>query len=71
MIRKFTLGQRIRQHRKAKGMTLHELSALSGVSKGALSKLENKPSNAGLETLEKIAKALKTTVSELIKNNRK
>ncbi|MGM9948495.1 MAG: helix-turn-helix domain-containing protein [Lysinibacillus sp.] len=50
-----TLGQRIRQIRKEKKMTLKELSAATGVSISFLSQLELNKTNATLETLRKIS----------------
>ena len=63
---KLTIGQRIQKCRKSKGLTLPKLAEISGVSKGALSKIENKPSNVCFNTLEKIASGLDLTVAELI-----
>jgi transcriptional regulator with XRE-family HTH domain len=51
------IGERIRQLRIEKGITLTQLSVLAKVSKGTLSKLENgKAGDMGIMTLQRIAK---------------
>ena len=65
------LGERIRALRTEQGMTLPELAEEAGVSKGILSKLENdKESNPSLDTLQKIAVALKATLSDLLETEK-
>lgn len=53
-----TVGNAIRQERKEHKMTLPELAAKAGISKGNLSKIENHPCNISIETLLKLADAL-------------
>ncbi|RYD83226.1 MAG: helix-turn-helix domain-containing protein [Verrucomicrobiaceae bacterium] len=61
------VGGRIRSLRLERQMTLPALAECTGLSKGLLSKLENTPeSNPSLETLQKIAKALKVTLSDFL-----
>jgi ribosome-binding protein aMBF1 (putative translation factor) len=55
------LGKRIRDSRRASGLSLARLADLSGVEKAALSRLESgKNPNPSLRTLEKVATALGT-----------
>lgn len=62
-----TPGQKIRELRQAKNMSLNRLAKRSGVSKSYLSQLENGGSTApSAEILMKIAKPLYTTISELL-----
>ncbi|MCW5881303.1 MAG: helix-turn-helix transcriptional regulator [Anaerolineae bacterium] len=62
-----TLGQRVRQRREEKGMSLSALARSSQVSKGYLSQIENDsaPRPSG-ETLYRMATALGTTVADLL-----
>ncbi len=61
------VGGNIRYHRKKAGLTLKELSVLSEVSIGAISKIETGKISGGFESIYKIARALHILVSELIK----
>jgi transcriptional regulator with XRE-family HTH domain len=66
-----TVGSRIRQYRHDRGLSLNQLAAMSGISKGYLSTLEtagtadpkHRPSG---ETLYAIAEALGVTMSDLL-----
>jgi transcriptional regulator with XRE-family HTH domain len=61
------MGQRIRERRKAKGLTLDQLAAKAECSKGYIWELENKnPPRPSAEKLAAIAFALGTTVDVLI-----
>lgn len=62
-----TVGERVRQRREERGLTLSELSRRSKVSKGYLSQIENDtaPRPSG-DTLYKIASSLGTTVADLL-----
>lgn len=61
------LGQRIRNARTAKGLTLRAVARESGISPARLSNLENSPqANPTISTLERIANTLGTTAAELI-----
>jgi transcriptional regulator with XRE-family HTH domain len=53
----------IKEKRKEKGVTLDQLAEKTGINKGRLSRIEHEKANPTVDTLKKIAKALK---SELI-----
>lgn len=55
----------IKECRQKKGYSLNELALLSGISKGHLSDIENGKKVPGIETLCKIAIALKEDISNL------
>ena len=59
------LGEKTRLLRRQKGMTLDELSKKSEVSKSLLSMIERNISVPTVRTLEKVVKALGTTISSL------
>ena len=63
------LGQRIKQQRKALGLTLIQLAEKSGVSIATISKIENGLINGGFDTIYKIARGLGVLVNDLIKTN--
>lgn len=59
-------SNKIKIIRKQKGITLDELSHLSGISSGYLCHLENgSRKNPSLSVMEKIAKALNRNVTEV------
>jgi len=60
------VGQKLREKRKARGLSLDELAAASGVSRAALSQIELFKSNPSLGVLWKIAVGLGIPFSELI-----
>ena len=61
------LSKRIRELRKKRGLTQEKLSELSGIDYKHIQLLESKnPPAAKLDTLEKLAKALKISPSKLI-----
>jgi transcriptional regulator with XRE-family HTH domain len=62
------LGQRIRAGRVANDLSLGDLARATGISKSYLSALESRPNHSkpSAETLYEIAKALGTTMSELM-----
>lgn len=60
------LTAEIRSQRKRRGWTLSDLSARSGVSIAAISKIENGQSRPGADTLIRIARALEITVAEIM-----
>ena len=51
--------------RKAQGITQHTLARLSGVSRGTIARFETGKCSPMLQTLEKLAKALGVTVSDI------
>jgi len=60
-------GERIRKLRRAKGWRQIDLAEQSGVHEVHISDLERGAREAGLRTLSKIALALGTTLSEILK----
>lgn len=59
------LGMRVRYLRSQKHLTIEEFSFECDLSKNYLCELENGKRNPSLEVLEKIAKALNMSISEL------
>ncbi|GAW91066.1 helix-turn-helix domain-containing protein [Calderihabitans maritimus] len=60
--RSTTLGERVRAARKKQGMSITVLAERAGVSPGLISQIENNQTLPPLDTLEKIARALNTSV---------
>lgn len=61
-----TVGQRIKETRKANGISQFELGARLGVSQAMIAQYESNSRNPKLETLQKIADALGVPVSSLL-----
>lgn len=61
------LGERIREERKRSGLTMEKLAELSGISTSFLAYIETKRKKASLETIEKIATALRLPVADLFR----
>jgi transcriptional regulator with XRE-family HTH domain len=61
------LGERIRELRRAKNWRQIDLAEHSGVHEVHISDLERGSREPGLRTLSKIALALDTTLSEMLK----
>ena len=62
------LAQRLRELRKEHGFTQEKLAELAGIDYKHIQLLESTdPPAAKLDTLEKLAKAFKTSPSELLK----
>ncbi len=60
------IGKRIKILRLERGLTQRDIEEVTGVSRSHISKIESgKVANPGLDTLEKIAKALKVSISFL------
>ncbi len=59
------LGQRIRNHRTAKGLSQEKLAELSGCHPTYVGQLERGEKNATVESIEKIAAALDIPLSKL------
>ena len=57
---------RLKDIRTQKGISIRELSKISGVSKGSIEKIEGQNPNPRVETICKIASALRVELSELI-----
>lgn len=64
------IGGSIRSHRKLKGMTLQELSEVTGLSIGYLSNLERNASSPTLINVQKICDALNISFFELLERNK-
>jgi transcriptional regulator with XRE-family HTH domain len=61
------LAQRIKQLRKGLGLTQEKLSEVSGIDYKYIQRIEGKnPPNIKLETIERLAKTLKTTPAKLL-----
>ncbi len=61
-----SFGDRLRRFRQAKRFSLDDLASKASVSRAYLWKLERKPDvNPSLELLQKLAKALDTTIADL------
>ena len=59
------IGENIRKYRKARGMSQEQLSFEVGVKRAVISKYENGFIAPSLAMIEKIAKALDVTISEI------
>ncbi|MFZ5814050.1 MAG: cupin domain-containing protein [Bacillota bacterium] len=60
-----SLGNRIRQTRTQKGITLQELSERSGLSKGFICQLENDKASPSLQALERLSAGLSVPIAFL------
>jgi DNA-binding XRE family transcriptional regulator len=60
------VGATIRKLREAKGITQSQLASAVGMMRNNISRIESAKHRPTLETLERIAKALKVSVAELI-----
>lgn len=60
------LGRKIRDLRLRRGLTVQQLAAASGLSKGFISQVENGRTSPSLATLRDLAMALKTSVAYLV-----
>lgn len=57
---------RLREIRERRGLTQMELSQLAGVSQSVISSIENECVSPTVRVLQKLAKALGVSVSELL-----
>lgn len=64
------VGGRVRQHRKALGLNLHDLSRLSGIAVPALSLVETGQRDVKLSTLVRLANALRISIADLVATDR-
>lgn len=63
-----TIGKKIRQQRKGVGLSQDKLSKLAGVAYNTIVKIESGENpNPTIGTLNKIAKALKVDIANLLK----
>lgn len=60
------VGDRLRTTREGAGLTQQQLAELAGLEKQAISVIENAHSSPRLDTLWRIARAMDTTVAELV-----
>jgi len=52
----------IKQIRQSKGLTTRQLSEMSGISKSQITRIENNQQTPTIDTLYRIAEALRTSV---------
>jgi transcriptional regulator with XRE-family HTH domain len=64
-----SIGDRIREIRDVRGMSLEKLASAAEVSKGFLSDLENNKRNASSENLLKLANALGASLDYLMRGD--
>jgi transcriptional regulator with XRE-family HTH domain len=60
------IGARVAEMRTRRGLTLEQLAAQTGFTKGYLSKIENSHKVPPIGTLARIARALETEITELL-----
>lgn len=60
------LGNKIREHRLALGLSQEKLGELTGIDRTYISGVERGKRNPAVKNLERLAKALKVRVSDLI-----
>ncbi len=60
-----TLGRRVRQERKRANLTLEQLADLAGISTSFMGYIERGERTPGLQTVNKLAKALGMSFAEL------
>lgn len=61
------LGKNLKRIRNEKGITQEKLQDLSGIDRGYISGVERGVRNPSIKNIEKLAKALKISVSDLTK----
>jgi transcriptional regulator with XRE-family HTH domain len=61
------LGRNLKRIRNTKNITQGDIVRALGVGRGYISNVENGKANPTLETIAKIAKALKVKIEELVK----
>jgi ribosome-binding protein aMBF1 (putative translation factor) len=64
---KVTFGDRIRKLRQAKGISQEDLADKAGLDRTYISSIERGKRNISLENIERLAKALKSSVRDLFK----
>lgn len=70
-IKKTTVGRKIAQLRKARGLTQTEFAKILGLTRRAIEYYENEANTLTIEMLTKFATALKTEPSSLMNGNEK
>ncbi|NNE24767.1 MAG: helix-turn-helix transcriptional regulator [Rhizobiales bacterium] len=63
------LGKTIQRLRKAYKLSLGELSEQSGVAKSIISQIERNETNPTIGTVERLSRALDTTIGEVLKSD--
>lgn len=61
-----TMGKKIRSIRRAKGISLRQLTVMTGMAKSALSEIENGKRNCYLLTLKLIADTVDVDVKDFL-----
>ena len=61
----------LKQIRIRKGLSLRQVEYMTGISHSALSRIENEEVEAGMTTLEEIAKGLHIRISDLYESEYK
>lgn len=61
--------EKLKELRKERGLTTYELGQLCGIHQSTISKLENGRRRLDIESLSKLAKALKVNVNEIIEED--
>ena len=62
------VGERVREERKKAGLTIEQLSESAGISPSFLAYIETKGRKASLETIHKLAHALRISVADLFRD---
>jgi transcriptional regulator with XRE-family HTH domain len=62
------VGAQIRQHRQAQHLTIQDVAALSGISRGMLSRIENGQVTPSLDTLARVCGAVGVSLASLFKD---
>ncbi|CCJ32985.1 helix-turn-helix domain-containing protein [Caloramator australicus] len=63
------IGERIRQIRKEKNMSIIDLANLTDLSKSTISEIENGKKKPAFDTLKKLASALNVPMAKLLDEN--
>lgn len=63
---KRSLGSKIREARATQGISQRQLALMTGISRSYLWKVETGTADIGIDVLIKIARALDTSVRELV-----
>jgi transcriptional regulator with XRE-family HTH domain len=61
-----TLGESVRNFRKKSGLTIKDVSIMSGIATSLISQIENDKANPSLSTLYALAKALNAEIGALL-----
>jgi len=61
------VGGRIREERQRAGLTMEKLAELAGISTSFVAYIETRGKKASLETIEKVANALRIPVADLFR----